>query len=132
MLIVTIDDRYHARSRLVDYAEGVTMDLWLRAAVYGSAYFKREIPMPARQLQEELIALRDYLDQNPTLTLEERERVQELAAQIQSEIELGDATRETPNMVDSFKVAAETFEQDHPAVAGILRSISTTLQGIGV
>lgn len=88
--------------------------------------------MPARQLQEELIALREYLDQNPTLTLEERERVQELATQIESEIELGDATRETPNMVDSFKVAAETFEQDHPAVAGILRSISTTLQGIGV
>lgn len=88
--------------------------------------------MPAPQLQQELIALREYLDQNPSLTLEERERVQDLMTQIEGEIELSSATHETPNMVDGFKVAAETFEVDHPTVAGILRNIAVTLGNIGV
>lgn len=88
--------------------------------------------MPARQLQEQLIALREQLDQNPTLSLEERERVQDLMQQISSEIELEKATQERPSMVDSINVAAETFEAEHPTVAGVLRNIAVTLGNIGV
>jgi hypothetical protein len=116
----------------MDYAQRVAMDLCSGAAVNGCAYPRREIHMPARQLQEQLIALREQLDQNPTLSLEERERVQDLMQQISSEIELEKATQERPSMVDSINVAAETFEAEHPTVAGVLRNIAVTLGNIGV
>jgi hypothetical protein len=88
--------------------------------------------MPVRQLQDQLIALREQLDQAPTMTLEERERVHDLMQQIESEIELEEVTKERPNMVDTFNVAAETFEVNHPTVAGVLRNIAVTLGNIGV
>ncbi|MGI4840236.1 MAG: DUF4404 family protein [Janthinobacterium lividum] len=88
--------------------------------------------MPAAQLQEQLIALREQLDQNPTLSLDERDRVHELMQQIESEIALEEATQERPSMVDSINVAAETFEAEHPTVAGVLRNIAVTLGNIGV
>ncbi|WP_311970929.1 DUF4404 family protein [Pseudomonas baltica] len=88
--------------------------------------------MPAAQLQEQLIALREQLDQNPTLSLDERDRVHDLMQQIESEIALEEATQERPSMVDSINVAAETFEAEHPTVAGVLRNIAVTLGNIGV
>lgn len=88
--------------------------------------------MPAAQLQDQLIALREQLDQTPTLNLEERDRVHQLMQQIESEIALEEATQERPSMVDSINVAAETFEAEHPTVAGVLRNIAVTLSNIGV
>ena len=88
--------------------------------------------MPARQLQEQLIDLREQLEQNPSMNSEDRGRVEDLMTQIESEIALESATHETPNMVDSFTVAAETFEVEHPTVAAVLRNIATTLGNIGV
>ncbi len=88
--------------------------------------------MPAAQLQDQLIALREQLDQTPTLNLEERDRVHQLMQQIESEIALEEATQERPSMVDSINVAAETFEAEHPTVAGVLRNIAVTLGNIGV
>lgn len=88
--------------------------------------------MPARELQEQLIALREQLDSNSTLSVEERERVQALTEQIESEMALEEATQERPSMVDSINVAAETFEAEHPTVAGVLRNIAVTLGNIGI
>jgi hypothetical protein len=127
-----MNDWYQAQPLAMDYAQRVATDLCSYAAVNGCAYPIREIQMPAAQLQEQLIALREQLDQNPTLSLEERERVQDLMQQISSEIELERATQERPSMVDSINVAAETFEAEHPTVAGVLRNIAVTLGNIGV
>lgn len=44
--------------------------------------------MPARELQEQLNALREQLEQNPPLTLEEREHLQELMQKIEAQIKL--------------------------------------------
>lgn len=44
--------------------------------------------MPARELQEQLNQLREQLEQNPPLSSEEREHLQQLMQQIHAEIEL--------------------------------------------
>jgi len=87
--------------------------------------------MPARELQEQLDTLREQLEQNPPLTEEERVHLNELMAQIQSQIELETATHDN-NLADGVNLAVERFEVDHPTIAGTLRNIVQTLGNIGI
>jgi hypothetical protein len=87
--------------------------------------------MPARELQEQLDALREQLDQNPPLTEEEREHLHELMAQIQAEIAVETATPDN-NLADGVNLAIERFEVEHPTIAGTLRNIVQTLGNIGI
>jgi len=87
--------------------------------------------MPARELQDQLNTLREQLEQKPPLSLEERENLQHLMQQIESEIQLETATQ-NPNLADGVNLAVERFELEHPGIAGTLRNIVQTLGGMGI
>ena len=87
--------------------------------------------MSARELQDQLNALSEQLDQNPPLSQEERQNLLTLMAQIKSEIELEAATKES-NVVEQVNLVIERLEVEHPAIAGALRNIVMTLGNIGV
>ncbi|MCQ9393272.1 DUF4404 family protein [Pseudomonas viridiflava] len=88
--------------------------------------------MPARELQEQLDTLREQLEQNPPLSVAERDNLHELMAQIQTRIELENATHEDPSLADGVNLAVERFELEHPAIAGTLRNVLQTLGNIGI
>jgi hypothetical protein len=88
--------------------------------------------MPARrELQEQLNALREQLDQNPPLSEPERENLHQLMAQIEAEIQLENQLQDT-NLVDGVNLAVERFEVDHPTIAGTLRNIVQALGSMGI
>lgn len=87
--------------------------------------------MPARELQEQLDELREQLDKNQTLSLEEREDMRALMEQIKARMELESATADN-SVADNVNLAVERFEVDHPGVAGALRNIVQTLGNIGI
>jgi hypothetical protein len=91
----------------------------------------KEHRMSARELQDQLNALSEQLDQNPPLSEDERQNLLALMAQIKSEIELEAATKES-NLVDQVNLVIERLEIEHPAIAGALRNIVMTLGNIGV
>ena len=89
--------------------------------------------MPARELQEQLNALREQLEQNPPLSETERVELHELMQQIRNKIELEDATQaQDASLVDGVNLAVERFELEHPGIAGTLRNIVVTLGNIGI
>ena len=87
--------------------------------------------MPARELQEQLNTLREQLEQNPPLTQEEREHLNQLATQIQAQINIEKATNDS-SLADSVNLAVERFEVEHPTLAVTLRNIVQTLGNIGI
>lgn len=87
--------------------------------------------MPARELQDQLDELREQLDKNQTLSLEEREDMRALMEQIKARMELESATADN-SVADNVNMAVERFEVDHPGVAGALRNIVQTLGNIGI
>jgi len=91
----------------------------------------REISMPARELQDQLNTLREQLEQDPPLSLEEREHLQELMQQIEAELQLEAATPDN-NLVDGVNLAVERFEVEHPGLTATLRNIVQSLQSMGI
>ena len=87
--------------------------------------------MPARELQDQLNTLREQLDQNPPLSQEERTHLNDLAEQIQAQIQLENATQNS-SLADNVNLAVERFEVEHPTLAGTLRNIVQTLGNIGI
>lgn len=87
--------------------------------------------MPARELQEQLNTLREQLEQDPPLSLEEREHLQELMQQIEAELQLEVATQDN-NLVDGVNLAVERFEVEHPGLTATLRNIVQSLQSMGI
>ena len=89
--------------------------------------------MPARELQDQLNTLRDQLEQNPPLSEAERDNLRELMQQIETKIQLENATHEQDaSLADGVNLAVERFELEHPAIAGTLRNIVQTLGNIGI
>ncbi|MHA6193958.1 DUF4404 family protein [Pseudomonas wadenswilerensis] len=87
--------------------------------------------MPARELQDQLNTLREQLEQDPPLSLEEREHLQELMQQIEAQLQLEAATQDN-NLVDGVNLAVERFEIDHPGLTATLRNIVQSLQSMGI
>ena len=87
--------------------------------------------MPARELQQQLDTLREQLEQNPPLTQDERQQLNDLSTQIQAQIVLDKSTKDK-SLADSVNLAIERFELEHPALAGTLRNIVQTLGNIGI
>jgi hypothetical protein len=87
--------------------------------------------MPARELQQQLDTLREQLEQNPPLSLEEREHLHELTQKIEAQIQLETAAPDS-SLADGVNLAVERFELEHPALAGTLRNIVQTLGNIGI
>jgi hypothetical protein len=92
---------------------------------------KRKTVMPARELQEQLNALREQLEQNPPLTEVEREDLHALMQQIELEIELESKTQDA-SLADGVNLAVERFELEHPTLAGTLRNIAQALGNMGI
>ncbi|PBP56204.1 DUF4404 family protein [Pseudomonas syringae] len=89
--------------------------------------------MPARELQEQLNTLREHLETNPPISESEREDLHELMQQIETKIQLEQATHEQDSsLADGVNLAVERFELEHPTIAGTLRNIVQTLGNIGV
>lgn len=94
---------------------------------------KGKYAMPARELQDQLNALREQLEKNPPLSESERENLHELMAQIEQKIELENMTQDQDNSLsDGVNLAVERFELKHPAIAVTLRNIVQTLGNIGI
>ena len=87
--------------------------------------------MPARDLQTQLDSLREQLDKNPPLSLEERAELNTLAEQIDAQIKVENATQDA-SLIDNVNLAVERFEVEHPTLAGTLRNIVQTLGNIGI
>jgi len=87
--------------------------------------------MPARELQEQLNALREQLDKNPPLTELEREDLHKLMQQIELELELETKTQDA-NLADNVNLAVDRFEIEHPTLAATLRQIGTALHSMGI
>ncbi|NLT99556.1 MAG: DUF4404 family protein [Pseudomonas lundensis] len=87
--------------------------------------------MPARELQEQLDTLREQLEKNPPLSEKEREDLNQLAARIDAEIKIENATQDH-SLADNLNLAVERFEVEHPTLAGTLRNIVQTLGNIGI
>jgi hypothetical protein len=92
---------------------------------------KRKNAMPARELQEQLNALREQLEQNPPLSEEERANLHELMQQIELKLELETKTQDS-SLADGVNLAIDRFEVEHPAIAGTLRNIMNALVSMGV
>ncbi|GAB6403873.1 DUF4404 family protein [Pseudomonas sp. MHK4] len=87
--------------------------------------------MSARELQEQLNALREQLEKNPPLTEVEREDLHKLMQQIEFELELETKTQDV-NLADNVNLAVERFELEHPTLADALRRIGTALHSMGI
>ena len=87
--------------------------------------------MPARELQDQLNALREQLEQNPPLSESEREDLHTLMQQIELELELETKIQDT-NLADNVNLAVERFELEHPTLAGTLRQIGQALHSMGI
>ncbi|MBC3778705.1 DUF4404 family protein [Pseudomonas sp. SWRI99] len=87
--------------------------------------------MPAQELQKQLDTLREQLEQNPPLSEVEREDLHALMADIESRIELENATQDA-SIVDGVNLAVDRFELEHPAIAGTLRNIVNALGSMGI
>ncbi|MFK9083745.1 DUF4404 family protein [Pseudomonas neuropathica] len=87
--------------------------------------------MSARELQDQLNALREQLEQNPPLTEVEREDLHKLMQQIEFELELETKTQDV-NLADNVNMAVERFELEHPTLSDALRRIGTALHSMGI
>ncbi|WP_137807649.1 DUF4404 family protein [Pseudomonas sp. G(2018)] len=87
--------------------------------------------MSARELQDQLNALREQLEQNPPLTEAEREDLDALMQKIKLELDLETKTKDV-NLADNVNLAVERFELEHPTLAGTLRQIGQALHSMGI
>nr|WP_180204975.1 DUF4404 family protein [Pseudomonas sp. SbOxS1]NYU04973.1 DUF4404 family protein [Pseudomonas sp. SbOxS1] len=87
--------------------------------------------MSARELQDQLNALREQLDQNPPLTEAEREDLHALMQKIEFELELETKTKDV-NLADNVNLAVDRFELEHPTLAAALRQIGAALHSMGI
>ncbi|MFP3847285.1 DUF4404 family protein [Pseudomonas sp. W5-01] len=87
--------------------------------------------MSVSDLQLQLNTLREQLEQNPQLTLEERGNLTEVMEQIQAQIEL-ETVSQDPSIAGGVNLAVERFEVDHPTIAGTLRNVLVTLGSMGI
>lgn len=87
--------------------------------------------MPKETLQNEVLALRDQLNQQPPLDEQQRANLETLIRDIELKLANEEALVDD-NIIDNVTLAIEHFEISHPTLAGTLRSIMQTLANIGI
>ncbi len=80
-------------------------------------------------IQQDVIKLRSELAQLDGLSAEERGKLDQLVADIEAHAVSSDHHRA---LNEQLEVALARFENSHPALSGVLRSIMNTLSNIGV
>lgn len=88
--------------------------------------------MPERELQSQLIELRNQLAQDTPLTDEERASLQALAQDIELRLAARGETEYSDSLVDGVNLAVERFEVSHPNMAMTLRNIMQSLANMGI
>jgi uncharacterized protein YukE len=83
--------------------------------------------MPRNELKQQLQALHETLKESPQVDDETQTLLQQIAVDI-GELEVGNAA----DLSERVQEQAVQFEQEHPALAEILRQIVDTLGRIGV
>ncbi|MFC6986680.1 DUF4404 family protein [Streptomyces cirratus] len=87
--------------------------------------------MSVQDLRHQLRSLRRQLDEQPGLSLQERDDIHALIDRIEDRLRTGDAGPHA-GLTGGVTRAAERFEAGHPKVAGTLRSIGVALANIGI
>ncbi|WP_329192455.1 MULTISPECIES: DUF4404 family protein [unclassified Streptomyces] len=87
--------------------------------------------MSVQDLRDQLRSLRKQLEEQPALTLRERDDIHALIDRIEDRLRTGDAASHS-GLTGGVTRAAERFEAGHPKVAGTLRSIGVALANIGI
>jgi hypothetical protein len=88
--------------------------------------------MDEDQLRKTLDQLHGELEQNPKLALQERERLQHLARDIESLLEQSEATRaHYDSLAGRLEAAIAEFEVGHPALTNTLSKLLGILSNIG-
>ncbi|AJE15469.1 MULTISPECIES: DUF4404 family protein [Stutzerimonas] len=88
--------------------------------------------MPERELQSQLLELRNQLAQDTPLTDEERASLQALAQDIELRLAARGETEYSDSLVDGVNLAVERFEVSHPNMAMTLRNIMQSLANMGI
>jgi len=88
--------------------------------------------MPERELQSQLLELRNQLAQDTPLTDEERASLQALAQDIELRLAAHGETEYSDSLVDGVNLAVERFEVSHPNMAMTLRNIMQSLANMGI
>lgn len=88
--------------------------------------------MPAQDLRHQLDQLREQLEQQPPLDADQREAVQALITQLESQLALESPPPADETLVDGINLAVERFEVSHPTLAGTLRNIMQSLASMGI
>jgi len=88
--------------------------------------------MPERELQSQLLELRNQLAQDTPLTDEERASLQALAQDIELRLAARGETEYSDSLVDGVNLALERFEVSHPNMAMTLRNIMQSLANMGI
>lgn len=88
--------------------------------------------MPERELQSQLLELRNQLAQDTPLTDEERASLQALVQDIELRLAARGETEYSDSLVDGVNLAVERFEVSHPNMAMTLRNIMQSLANMGI
>jgi len=85
--------------------------------------------MPRQTLKKALDELKDNLDQS---SVENSEKVENLAERIEHQLDLQDVSDWDEDLVTELEQQVIEFEDQHPMISGALKSIINALQSIGV
>jgi len=88
--------------------------------------------MPASRLQQQLQELREQLEQQPSMTEEERADLFVLTQEIELQLASQAAAAADATLIDGVNLAVERFEVSHPTLAGTLRNIMQSLANMGI
>ena len=106
--------------------------LIFRGTPAGLAGMNQEPSMPTQDLRQQLDQLREQLEQQPPLDEEQREAIQALIVQLESQLALDSPPPADETLVDGINLAVERFEVSHPTLAGTLRNIMQSLVSMGI
>lgn len=85
--------------------------------------------MPKQTLKQALSELKDSLE---TSSVEDTEKVEDLADRIEHQLEYKDVSDWDEDLVSELEQQVIAFEDQHPMIAGALKSIVNALNSIGV
>ena len=84
------------------------------------------------QLDETLKSLHQELTPNPDLSAESRALLEEIARDIEALRQPASDKSGAQNFADRVREAAALFEEEHPALVGVLTRLSDTLSAMGI
>ncbi|MDH3640164.1 MAG: DUF4404 family protein [Gammaproteobacteria bacterium] len=88
--------------------------------------------MSQEQLRKSLDGLRDELNELGEDSHETRERLSQLIAELEVQIEELGESGDTETLVDNLRKRVEYFEVEHPRVTRVVNDIMMTLSNMGI